>query len=279
MNFTLTRSGDTIVSKDINILLECLMKDDRFDSDSFIVLFGSYGKGEGAIVNGKPTNDYDVLVITDSGDMNSDWMREVIEDKVSNHVDFIVTSESDLNEQPITQQYFEYAAGTVIYAPKGKKFPIRIIEPYEISYTDAINSINRRIVSLLVGKHEMMKEHPDYRKVAEQIVKAIIAVGDATLIRRGEFHHSYFVRSTMLVTDPVGDMYQTAVAIKCLGKPVLNPDQLWSLWNSTKHMVREYCMENSIGGVYLDALLAVTDDIKHEDLAEVLKQFGAEEWL
>lgn len=269
MKYTLTEEGDKIVQRDLDKVIAVAK---QYDVGS-LVLFGAYGKGEGAIIDGNPRNDYDFLVI-DVGDIThfSEAIHELdLQVKPELH---IATSSQDIL---CTQQSFEIKYGSqVLY---GDKLDLPDWQAYDIPFTDAINSLDRRIVSLLIGKHEIMKEAPDLRMATEQIIKAIIAVGDAILIRRGEFHHSYFVRALMLDADDIGELYQMAVAMKILGRPILNPDQVWSLWWSAKVTMRDFCMEVGIKPGYLDVLLGISDQTSKEELAEAVRTLGGGGWL
>lgn len=267
MNYTLTLAGDNIVQKQLDMILPPLIE----QGPKTVLLFGSYGKGEGAIINGRPSNDLDLLVISEVP-INVDYLKDLSLDTypeihLTDGIDFSVC----------TQQLYEMAYGSILLHGEPVAWPAW--EAYDIPFSDAVNSIDRRIVSLLVGKHEMFKEAPNYRKITEQIAKAIIAIGDATLIRTGQFHPSYFTRAIMLEVYPAGELYQMAVSLKVLDTPKLNPDQLWTLWNTTKSMVREYCMENSIRPSLLDMLLRTDDDIDEKELHDTLVSLGAEAWL
>lgn len=267
MKYALTLAGDEIIQGQLDRILPPLIA----QNVETILLFGSYGKGEGAIINGKATNDLDLLVVSGSP-IDTNYLSEL---SLDTYPEIHLTSSVDTSV--CTQQLFEMAYGSTLLHGKPIEWPAW--EGYDIPYSDAVESIDRRIVSLLVGKHEMFKESPNYRKITEQIAKAIIAVGDATLIRTGQFHPSYFTRAVMLDVYPVGELYQMAVSLKILDTPRLNPDQVWTLWNTTKSLVREYCMENSVRPSLLDALLQVDDDTKTEDLRAVLEKLGASAWL
>lgn len=265
MKYTLTNYGDTIVQKDMDLIVAALGPLDP----EYVVLFGSYGKGEGAIIDGKPRNDYDILVPPQIADVS----RNALEGMCSIPVEVHALPEGG----PCTQQLYEIRYASTLLS--GTMPDIFAMEPHDIPYSDAVESINKRIVSLIIGKHEIMKEAPDYRKAAEQIIKAIIAVGDATLIKRGEFHPSYFARAILLDGDELGGLYRMAVSVKVVGRPVLDPDQLWALWWEAKGLVRAYCMENSIKPPFYDALLNTTDETTQEDIAGAITAMGGGAWL
>lgn len=262
-----------VVQRELDILVDTIRSSEIFSEKDIYLLYGSYGKGEGIVINNSPRNDYDIFVLNVSGKVTREKLVALTSDLAINKIDWLVNNNGDYF--PISQQSFDMKKHVVLL---GKSIPLNIL-PYEIPYTDAISSIEKRIVSLILGKYEMKKDSPDYRKVAEQIIKAIIAIGDATLIRRGEFHPSYFVRALMLEFDGIGEMYRMAVRIKCIGDPVLDPDQLWALWNQTRDIVRDYCLENSIGGAHLDTLIQIDEDTTFENLGNVLVDMGAGDWL
>lgn len=238
-----------------------------------LILFGSYGRGEGVFRNGKPVNDLD-LILVDGTDKQKSRMEAI---RTSVPLDVIGISSQDLADLVPTQMWWEMSKAHKVLAGKQIVFPYW--EPWEIPYWDAIESLNKRSVSMLIAKHEMMKKQPDYYKVATQIFKMVIALGDAVLIKRGQFDYRYAVRSHMLLYDEIGELYRLAVSHKILGWPEFDPDQLWRIWNQTSNIFRDYVTMNQIHVPNADILLDVTERTKQEELANIIKQLGAERWL
>lgn len=267
MIFTPTIEGDAIVAQDIEKMKE--VAEGRCDS---LILFGSYGKGEGAIINGKPTNDYDLLIINPHDQGVARDLRKAVplaECHLVNDGDDVFPS----------QQWWEIKYGSHVLL--GKPLELPLWQPYHILLKDALRSLERRSVSLLVGKHEMMKDEPDYRKVIEQICKAIIAIGDAHLIKRGEFHPKYSMRALMLEGENIAELYQLAVSLKIFDRPDLNPDEIWRLWQTTRDLYRKYCTRNRVTSDAVEIVLSWNETMKREELEEVLfEKFNVERrWL
>jgi hypothetical protein len=267
-NYTVIPEGNKVVKQDIDEIKKVLSK-----TNLTAILFGSYGRGEGAFIDGKPRNDYDLF-------LNSSWHEIELDLKKLQLTTLLEVHQQEItnpNNVQCTQQWYEIKYGSKLI--NGKPLNLPQWQPYEIPYSDAVNSLNRRATSMIVGKYEMMKDNPDYRKVAEQIVKGIIALGDAQLIKRGEFHHLYTVRSLMLIPDEIGRLYQTAVSIKLLNQPQLNPDELWQLWEETRARYRQYVIDNQLKLPNGELLIAINERHDKKTIKKVLIELGAEKWL
>lgn len=269
MKYTPTLNGDLIVADYLDQIKEAANQ----GSFKSLVLFGSYGRGEGAIIEGKPRNDFDLLLV----DGNDRCKRALADLDIDCEVEVHALTSDMVKEAEPTQQWWEIKYSSQLL--DGKPLHLPAWEAYEIPYADALNSLNRRCVSMLIGKHELMKEEPDYRKAAEQAIKMIIAVGDAMLIKRGKFHPSYAHRSLMLMQDEVGDLYQVAVAVKIYGQPELNPDQVWQLWMDARRIFRKYITINQLNVELANVLLSISDRTSKEQLEQVIKELGGERWL
>lgn len=260
-----TRENE-IVEEDMKMIAHA-MQGETFDS---LVLFGAFGKGEGCVIDGIPRNDYDLLIVRPS----QHAIETLSKIPVKTMVEIMVVMDTP---KDCTQQWYEIKYGSHLIA--GKPLMLPDWKPYDIPFQDAVNSLEKRAISMILGKYEMMKERPEWRKVVEQICKGIIAVGDAQLIRRGDFHPSYAMRSIMLMDDEVGKMYQLAVAMKTRNFPEPDQDQIWELWNSTRSLMRTYMIENRIGSEVAELLFAINERHSQDQLKQVLIQLGAEKWL
>lgn len=269
MKFTSSNEGDTRVAKD----LEEITKRAQEGSFQSLVLFGSFSKGEGMYWDGQARNDYDLILVGG----NKKAKDALLQCDVINKIDLMLLETFDVKDIHPSQMWWEVSHGGILLA--GKPLDLPLWEPWDIPYLDAVHSLDKRCVSLLVGKHEMMKSSPDWRKVIEQIDKAIIAVGDAILIKRGQFHQSYARRSLLLSADSIGPLYQLAVSTKTTGFPDLNPDRIWELWHEARNLLRAYIIENQLDVPKSQILFAVTDRTTKEELSQVLKKLGAERWI
>lgn len=268
MRYTILPEGNKIIQEDIDKITKVLNT-----TNATALLFGSYGRGEGAFIDGKPRNDYDLLINSFEPEIKAKLEGLKLATYLEIHQNYL-TNTKDI---ACTQQWYETKYGSHLL--NGKPLELPNWAPYEIPYSDAINSLNRRAISMIVGRYELMKDEPDYRKAVEQIVKGIIALGDAQLIKRGEFHHLYTVRSLMLIPDPIGGLYQSAVSIKLLNQPLLNPDELWQVWNETRARYRQYTIENGLKIPNVEFLIELSERHDRETIKKLLIELGAEKWL
>lgn len=238
-----------------------------------IVLFGAYGKDEGNISDGKADNDIDIVVVSPDEKVLK-YLRGL---KTSVPVDIILMTEDDMKMVEPSQMWWEIRYGSILLVGEPIKLPNW--KSWEIPFADAVASINKRCISMLIGKHEMMKKQADWNKVMSQIGKGIIAIGDATLIRRGRFDHRYAIRNLMLMHDAIYSDYSIAVSHKILHEPEMTPDQLWQMWGRTVLNLRNYVTENELKVPNLDPLIGINETTTQEEIAEVIKQLGAESWL
>lgn len=269
MKYATTPGGDEIVRRDLKVI-KAAAKQGEFTS---LVLFGAFGKGEGLVWEKKPRNDYDILIV----DPDEKAMKALSQLELGCIVEVHRVTSKELKEAKPTQFWFEIAHASTLLA--GKPLLLPNWKPWEIPYQDAITSLNKRCISMLVGKYEMGKENADLRKVLEQIDKAIIALGDAMLIKRGQFHPKYSMRSLMLSSDEISGLYQLAVSTKILGFPDLARDQIWDMWHRTRQIMREYITFNQINVSFSEILFSVTDRTTQEELKESLTRLGAERWI
>jgi len=239
-----------------------------------LVLFGAYGKDEGYLVDDRPSNDLDILVV----DGNKQTISRLRSLRASLPLDILAVSQADLKDITPTQMWWEIKYGSKLLS--GWDLELPNWNPWDIPYWDAIMSLDRRCLSMILGKYELMQDKPDYRKVTEQICKMVIALGDAVLIKRGQFHHLLARRSLMLCQDEINSTYQLAVSMKVTGWPEMNPDQLWHLWHETSKRFRNYVTINQLNVPKADALLSITDRTTAEELKEMFTGLGGEEkWL
>lgn len=269
MKYTPSIDGDLIISRYLGKIKKAANKG-KFRS---LVLFGSYGKGEGVIIDGKPRNDFDILLV--GGD--DKCQQALAELDLGCEVEVHAFDHKQVKKAEPTQQWWEIKYGSQLL--DGKPLHLPAWEAYEIPYSDAINSLNKRCISMLIGKHEMMKDEPDWRKAAEQAIKMVIAIGDAMLIKRGKFHPSYAHRSLMLIQDQIGDLYQIAVSVKIRNLPELDPDQVWRLWHDARKSFSTYVTNNKLEVELAPILFGVTDRTTKEELVEVITELGAERWI
>jgi len=267
--YSQVRGADEVIEKDLEKIKEAV----KGNTNASVYLFGSYSKGEGGFSDGKAVNDYDILVIGGTEELR----KKIQKVDVTTMVEVHLIPEGARVE--MTQQTFETMYTAELLYGKDILADLDRMEPYDIPYADAINSLNKRVISMLVGKHEMMKEDPDNNKIMTQIGKMIIALGDAILIKRGQFNPSYRSRLIMLESDAIFPFYTLSVEHKLFGLTELNPDELWNLWNQTQKYFAQYCIDNQIKTDFSDMLINFDERVEIDALGKILEILGAGEWL
>lgn len=274
--YSTTLEGDEIVEKDMLTIKEAIASDIANTKVLSAVLYGAFGRGEGLVLDGKPRNDYDILIVHPQ-DKIGDIKKKIEELKLNNYPEVLLVGRNDINDTVCTQQWFEIKYASQLLG--GDPLNLPNWKPYDIPFIDAINSLDRRSVSMLIAKWEMGKEEPDERKITEQINKGIIAVGDATLIKRGQFNPKYANRALMLSQDDISPLYQIAVTTKLFGYPEIPRDNLWTLWNRTRDLMREFVTRNQVNLVIGEFLFQYNDTVPREELKKMLIELGAKKWL
>ena len=265
--YSQVHEADKEIEKDLDKIREAISGKEF----TALYLYGAYGKGEGGFVNGEPVNDYDILLVGGSKSLAKNIQR------VETSIEVEVFHVESLDGIKCTQQWFEIKYGSQLLF--GRPIELPEWQPYEIEYADAIESLNKRTLSMLVAKHEMMKDEPDLFKIVTQISKMIIALGDAVLIKRGQFNPSYRTRLLMLQLDGIRGFYEIAVNHKLFGETELNKDEIWGMWNEIRKMYREYILVNQIKTEYSDMLINFDERVSKEALAGLLEALGAKRWL
>lgn len=239
-----------------------------------LMLYGSYAKGEGGFVDNKPVNDYDLLLVG-----GSEATKKAIEN-VKLDVKAEVWMVKDMSEfDECKQQWFEIKYSGIPLAGEDIRPLMPDYKPYDIPYSDAINSLDKRVLSMLVGKYEMMKEDSDVNKVMTQINKMIIALGDAILIKRGQFNPSYRTRSLMLNEDGLTGLYNFAVHYKLFGGPEVDPDKIWAVWKEVQSIFRDYVIVNQIDTQFGEMLVNFDERIEIDTFKGLLEALGCGDWL
>jgi len=271
--FTQQNDKEDIIIIDIAKISEELAEEET------VALFGSYAKGEGGLLDGKPVNDYDLIIYTEDREDFEKIAYRIGSLGLNNLPEMHHLKPSEIENLKCTQQWYEASIDLMMLSGK-KAIPFPYWEAHDIPYLDAINSLERRAVSMLIAKHEMLKgEDTDWNKVMGQIGKMVIALGDAILIKRGVFNTSYRTRALMLGQDDISELYNTAVSYKLLSLPDLSKDKIWEYWNITRNYYYRYVKENQIPINVGNALLAIDETISKDKLKELIIKLNAGSWL
>lgn len=178
----------------------------RVGKTEAIVLSGSFGRGEGGVfkdTSGQyhPVNDYDLLVV-DSRDLSgplkglgNDFAREL-------GIDFVDLGYSDgrWENLPLTVFNYDLKHGSRVIA--GNPAVLDRIPAYasaEMPIYEAVKLLLNRTAGMLSGMRGnfLTGEKPlvdEQRYLTNQIVKALLAIGDWHLLRWGGYDSSYSLR-------------------------------------------------------------------------------------
>lgn len=192
--------------------IQRLIPSDKLEA---IVLGGGYGRGQGGVLktpNGdKPYNDLEFYVfLRGSRVLNErNYSKQLCDlgDKLAPeaglHVEFKVDSLSRLRSAPVTMFSYDLVSGHKIIFGSADIFrgTERHLDGRNIAAAEATRLLFNRCTGLLLAK-EMLRggaltdEQSDF--VGRNLAKARLALGDAVLAARGEYHWSCLVRRDRL---------------------------------------------------------------------------------
>jgi len=190
--------------------------DERFGRPTAVVLTGSFGRGEGGVFRDpsgryRPVNDYDLLVVSDR---NPGPALKKLGDELAQKlgIDFIDLgwSDGDWAHLPLSVQHYDLKYGSQVIA--GDATVLDRIPAYasaDIPIYEAIKLLLNRSAGLLTGlrgeffagKEPAIEQR---RYLTNQIVKALIAIGDWHLLRWECYDTSYRLRAARLQSLATG---------------------------------------------------------------------------
>lgn len=200
--YTLNDTPDVVdrIERDIGrVLSEVLEWDPSVVS---LVLTGGFARGEGAMLHGRPQNDYDFVVFRGFGRPARSYakMREVLERRIGLHIDLAPVSTMRLPFLGKSIFWYETALrGRVVWGENllGK---IRTRRPEDVDPAEGLRLLVNRAAGLLLSS-ETTDEH--LRRT--QASKGILAASDAHMLARGVFPPTqterYHELSKMLASD------------------------------------------------------------------------------
>lgn len=149
-----------------------------------IVLTGGFARGEGAMLDGAPQNDYDLVAVRGWGSpwVPYDQIRKQLELDLGLHIDLAPVHAWRLRWVGRSIFWYETARrGRVLWGEE-LLHRIRIQEPTQLKATEGLRLlVNRGAGLLLVTPVE------DAHQYKIQAAKALLAAFDAHLLARGEF--------------------------------------------------------------------------------------------
>ena len=208
-----TKDVDSQIDVYLSMIVNSIVSIVGKDKIKAVVLFGSFGRGEGGGVcqNGKviPVNDFDITIFIKKNLIKCRKLfSEILEEKAQELSKIIGIKQIDLDlSLPITllfstknnASYEKYYGHKVLYGAINIKQWMRKPIASQLDLIDGANFFLNRgsglilaYYSLLISNHEtsqIIKEN-----IAIEINKAVLAMGDSYLIMKGYYHYSYSKR-------------------------------------------------------------------------------------
>lgn len=188
------------IDRDIGRVLSELLEWDS--SIVSLVLTGGFARGEGAVLNGRPQNDYDFVVFRGFGRPERSYakMREALQQRIGLHIDLAPVSTFRLPFLGKSIFWYETALrGRVIWG-EDLLSKIRTRRPEDLDPSEGLRLLVNRAAGLLLSS-ETTDDH--LRRI--QASKGILAAADAHMLARGVFPPSqterYHELSAMLTSD------------------------------------------------------------------------------
>lgn len=162
-----------------------------------LAVIGAFGRGEGAVVASEqgpaPWNDYDLLLVTPT---RWGWDRigsvcTALKDELAlPGLDIVPFTPGDLRRSSDTMLVHDARACHVVLA--GSAAPLEMLPERRVPLREALTLLLNRAVCLLEHPPQDLTGHPpDPLLYPSQVSKVILAVVDATLVRRGAYVVSY----------------------------------------------------------------------------------------
>ena len=199
--YACSEDADLVVARDMEKIVWAIHK--HVGSVDAVILEGSYGRGEGAMIWVKdrwvPVNDYDICVVV-NGEISS-LVREnikldILQQSDISQIDLSFVSKSRLKKlRPRIINFDRKYGGQVIdgddkvlaLIPEFRSEQIPLFEAEKEFYT----RMTAFILSMEVRYLNTELSIEEIFRIRQQMAKAMIACANAALIVRGQYHSSY----------------------------------------------------------------------------------------
>jgi len=190
-------AGDPFVHHHLNLIRESILHSGI--PALSLVLCGSYGRGEGAIIkNGntwQPVNDYDIFVVTEAPlPLSRRRILKRLGAKLAEqlqlpHIDLMSTTATDLSALPLSMIRFNlFSACITFWGDSTVTLSPKISEP-PFPKEEIRNLLINRALTLLEGFPLSLKANRGH--CARQISKAIWSAVDSLLYQKGAYQTRY----------------------------------------------------------------------------------------
>lgn len=182
-----------------------------------LVLTGAFARGEGAILDGRPQNDYDLVAVRGLGPPREPYvrMRHALERELGLHIDLATVSAYRLPFVARSIFWYETAARGRVLGGEDLLHRIPVKSPAAIERTEGLRLLVNRAAGLLLatGMH-------DPHAVRIQAAKALLAAVDAQVLAAGAFAPTH------------GERMAAVHRLRALGQATgpLSEDISWTEW-------------------------------------------------
>jgi len=203
---------DLKLNEDIKIIIE-VINQNIMSSVISIILYGSYGRGEGAYFKKDNQvfvyNDYDILIVVKEKLLESDLnfiKKELLQKIAIKWIDISQKLFSELGRLKPSILNFDLKYGSrVIYGNQNIFDEIPFFRPEQITLLDVeILYFTRLYPFLITFENDNFDIDYDEEKIRffrNQLSKAILAIVDSKLIRKKKYNSSYKIRSEILKVE------------------------------------------------------------------------------
>lgn len=149
-----------------------------------LVLTGAFARGEGAVLDGRPQNDYDLIALRGVGRADPSYpeMVDQLEDELGLHIDLAPVPTWRLRWVDPSIFWYETASrGQVLWGEDLlDRIPVR--DPGDLAPTEALRLLVNRAAGLLLATR---RSDPHHHR--QQASKALLAAADTHLLATGTF--------------------------------------------------------------------------------------------
>ncbi len=160
-----------------------------------LVLTGAFSRGEGAVLDGQPQNDYDLVALRGVGRADPSYpeMAAELEDELGLHIDLAPVPTWRLRWVDRSIFWYETALrGQTLWGPELlDRIPIRSAD--DLAPTEGLRLLVNRAAGLLLATGQ---DDPHHHRI--QASKALLAAADAHLLPTGNFPPSQTERWRLL---------------------------------------------------------------------------------
>jgi hypothetical protein len=219
-----------------------------------LVLVGGFGRGEGSVLfesgQPRPLNDYDIVVVAGTN-ADFDVLKELGARLASSlgvrFVDLIPVAKADLPHLPATQFNYDLKYGGYLFWGEDISSLMPDFSGRDVPEASGEEVLRNRMICLLECYTDGMRRRAPTAEESffaiTQCSKAMLACGEALLIKVGKYHHLCSRRADLLELEFAGmqrlaRLHEAAVRFKLRPTEGLDSDPV-EYWRAS---VREYAV-------------------------------------